>query len=271
MNFFWQKGRGNMKEPIPYNTLQKNERAYAIMRLHEGEDLGFAEIGGRYGISANYVRQIYLGLKCRQAVLYFGRIALALHLSEAERKALQIRVWDCYADVRCVCAYLEGAYGELLADYRAGEPGMPADFVASLPPMREALSEQEIRRIRKIREQTGKTFAEIGEIFGITAAKAKEVYRKEYRKKAAKVYAALEKRMKSEEERQALWMSYSHRYDSGKGLYEQLRAQLEEVRRAEKAEREARKAERARKAQEAQASKAEKTRTEQEAQAEKKA
>ncbi len=73
-------------------------------------------------------------------------------------------------------AYLEKKYKDILTEYRDGEPGMPTQFVKSMPPFKPNLSKKTVARVVEIREVEKASFLAIAKELRMTQAKAKHTY-----------------------------------------------------------------------------------------------
>lgn len=218
-----------MLKEIPYRTLKQNQRAYEIMLQRDQCGSTFAAIAKGYGVTAGRIVQLYRWSKIRQMQLYANRIAIALgHPDTSQIRAEFFCAKEWYQDIACACAYLEQKYQEILDEYRDGEPGMPQEFLAALPPLKSRLSEETVARVVGLREGKNASFAAIAEELGLTRAKAKHVYQMFYHRQVMAHIQSLEDRAKNGEERWAIRESYFRINKSPKKRYDLI---MEEKRR----------------------------------------
>ena len=136
---------------IPYSKLKENERAYEIMLLRDLYDNTFADMAREFETSRTRIAQIYCKIKIKQLRLYAQYLA-AVHGHE-NASAFRINsIYDCYLDSKYVSAYFEKEYGDILTEYRSGEPGIPEQFIEALPPFTGALSAEVLDRMIQLRE-----------------------------------------------------------------------------------------------------------------------
>ena len=212
-----------MLKDTPYNVLTKNERDYEIMLLRDQYDNTFNDIAKEFGISVARVRQIHFNLKLKQIRLYIRHISIVLgHDSCAEMTDVYDNAYECYQDLSCVCGYLEKKYKDILMEYREGEPGMPPQFIRSLPPFKRKLNKKTIARLIEMRDVEKASFITIGKKLRITPAKAKCTYKRFYHEKALALINALQEQAESEEEKKAIWRYYFEKYQSPKKRYDIL-------------------------------------------------
>lgn len=216
-----------MLKDTPYSTLKQDERGYDILLLRDQSGNTFAGIARAYGISAARATQVYYRLKYRQISLYANHLALVFgHSSTAQIRKICEVAYECYQDFSYVTAYLEQTYPDILAAYRNGEPGMPAEFLEKLPPLRVELTEQEIRRIVAMRETKKATFAKIAKELGLTPERANRAYEMFYHRKVLKLVEALQARAKTEPEKNEIWETCFRNYRTAKARYELLTKRL---------------------------------------------
>lgn len=218
------KGRKtDMKKDASYNVLKKNERAYEIMLLRDRHGNTFANIANAYGISKERAKQIYYKHKTRQLYLYLNRIALTLgHQTTDEVMKIYKQAEDCYQDIAYVCAFLEKKYKAILTEYRQGEPGMPPQFVRSMPPFRSKTSKKEVARIVEMREAEKASFTKIAKELRMTPAKARHTYDWYYHEQVVELLEALQEKAASKKEMADLWDRYFKNNYSPKRRYDML-------------------------------------------------
>lgn len=208
---------------LPYSVLKQDERAYKIMLFREQDGCTFADISKKVEISVSRTIQIYNKLKIRQLQLYINHIAAVLgHDSTSQIREVYDSAYECYQDRVYVCAYLENEYKDILAQYRCGEPGMSKQFIRNLPPFSPQLSEKTIDRVIELRDIENASFAAISKELHITQAKSRRTYDMYYHKRVIELVKTLQGKMKSKEEKDALWNYCFGKYRSSKERYDML-------------------------------------------------
>lgn len=169
---------------IVYKCLKENERAYEILLLRDLHDNTFTALAEEYGVCVATVMSTYYQIKIRQIRLYINHLAI-VHGHETTTSFMELfhKANDCYRDYKYVTGYFEKEYPDILTEYRAGEPGLPKPFLASMPPYREAWSKYTIRRVVKLREDEKLTYIEIGRKLKMTASSTEHIYQHYYHKK----------------------------------------------------------------------------------------
>lgn len=160
---------------IPYSKLKENERDYEIMLLHDQHDNSYTDIAKEFKISISRVAQLYYKTKLKQLRLYARHLAI-VHGHNDTSAFQRMPLYDCYRDYKYISAYWEKEYAEILKEYRAGEPGHSAEFLAELPPSIKEVSDDMIQRVRNLREDENKTFIEIGREMKMTKEKVRDIY-----------------------------------------------------------------------------------------------
>lgn len=216
-----------MLENIPYSELQKEGKNYEIMLLRDQYDNTYKDIATEMGISKERVMQIYSGMKIKQARLYINHISVVLGNQDTSQIA-QIfdEAYDCYQDLTYAAAYLEKRYKDILTEYRNGEPGMPKQFIQSMPPFRRKISQETIARVVEMREERRASFITIAKELRITRQKAMRIYNQFYHEKNEEICEALQAKAKSREEENAIWHYCFTKYTSSKKTYERLMKDL---------------------------------------------
>lgn len=217
-----------MPNDIPYSRLKENERDFAILTLRDQHNSAFREIAAKFNISSIRARQVYNNIKLQQLHLYINHLSVALgHPNTAQfQKELRL-AYACYREFSCVCAYFEKKYKEILDEYRAGEPGLPARYLKRLPPLRR-LNERTISRIVKMREEQGATFLIIAKELRITPERAKHAYDNFYSLKVMARVSQLQKQTTDPDEQRAIWQHYFNNSRSSKTRYEMMLAEEEQ-------------------------------------------
>lgn len=216
-------------QDTPYSTLKENKRNYEIMLLRDREGKHFSEIAALYHISSQGARAVYRKIKLRQLRLYYGHIerVVGQQQKEAFRKELYA-AQECYWDIEYLCAWLEKNYTDILADYRAGEPGLPEGFIKKLPSLRKAVRKKTIARIVAMREEEHASYKAIAKALKMTPAKAERTYDMFYHQKVLDILKVLaEERAQNTEEKNQLMNRYFNKYRSSKKCYEALIQDLE--------------------------------------------
>lgn len=212
-----------MLKDIPYRTLKQDERTYEIMLLRDQYDNTFTDIAKEYEISVARVVQIYNKLKVKQACLYINHIAVTLGLeSTSQINKVYYAAYECYQERSYACAYLEKKYQAILIEYRDREPGMPMQFMKSMPPFKPLLGKKTIARVVSMRETEKASFVEIGKEMRITRAKAKRIYEMYYHEKVLALIEALQEKAESHEEKRTIWNDCFRGNKSSKKRYEML-------------------------------------------------
>ena len=212
-----------MLKDVPYSVLKDDKRAYEIMLLRDRSDSSFTDIAKAFSLSPPRIRQLYNRLKIKQTRLYINRISLALgHDDISQVTKVYEQAYECYQDRSYACAYLEKKYRSILTEYRDGEPGMPAKFLKSLPPLKTEFTEQETKRIIEMREAKKASFVEIAKELRITREKSKHIYDWHYHRQAVALVKALTSQVESPQERMDIWDYYFRNNFTPKKRYEML-------------------------------------------------
>lgn len=208
---------------IPYGVLKEDNRAYEIMLLRDQYNNTFADIATRFELSVTRVTDIYHSHKNKQIRLYINHISVVLgYDSTLPIWTVSSEAFERYWDNTYVCAYLEKIYKDILTDYRDGEPGMPAQFVESMPPFEIVLSEEMIARIVEMREVEKASFGTIGKELRITEAKVQRTYEMFYHEKIEEIVKTLQNKVESNKEKKAIWEYCFRGRRSAKKRYDML-------------------------------------------------
>jgi hypothetical protein len=212
-----------MLKDIPYSVLKQDGRTYEIMLLRDQHGNTFTDIAKECELSVTRVVQIYNKLKIKQIRLYINHIAIMLgHENTSQIKKVFHDAYECYQEPSYACAYLEKKYQDILTGYRDGEPGMPAQFIRSIPPFKPKLSETTVARVVEMREAEKASFVAIAGELRMTQAKAKRIYEMFYHKQVLELIKALQEKAGSTEEKRAIWDYCFSGNKSSKGRYELL-------------------------------------------------
>lgn len=213
-----------MLKDIPYTELTQKKMPYEIMLLYDQLENTYSDIARKYGLTYSGVIQIYNRIKIKQAKLYINHIAVVMgHKDTSKIKKIYYTAWECYKTQMHACAYLEKIYGDILSEYRAGEPGTSKQLIKSLPPLKQNLSNKTIARLIEMRESQKLSFKIIAKKLNITQARAREVYNFHYHKKLWPIIMDLIAKAKNEEEQKAIWDYYfMGRQSSPKKQYDLL-------------------------------------------------
>ena len=212
-----------MLKDVPYHTLKRDERAYEILMLRDRYNNTFAAIAREYGISPMRARQIYVRMKREQSRLYIRHISIVLGHETTKDVTADFRAaYLRYQSLPYACAYLEKKYGDILKDYRAGEPGTPEQVIKRLPLSKREPSRAMIARMVEMRDIEKATFPAIAREMRITPEKAKYLYDSFYHRKVLAHIEALQKTAKTPAEKQAIWDRYFRGTRSPKKRYEMI-------------------------------------------------
>lgn len=212
-----------MLNDIPYSILEQDERAYEIMLLRDQHDNTFIDIAKEHEVSVVRVKQIYDKIKIKQIRLYINHIAFVLgHQNTSHIREVFDSAYECYQELAYACAYLEKKYKKILDEYRDGEPGMPTQFVKSMPPFMSKLSKEKVARIVEMREIEKLSYVAIGRELNMTQAKARHTYEWFYHEQVLELIKALQETVKSREEKEAIWNYHFRGYKTSKKRYEAL-------------------------------------------------
>ena len=212
-----------MLKDIPYSVLKQDKRAYEIMLLRDQCDKTFTDIAKECELLVARIVQIYNKLKIEQIRLYINHIAIVLgHNDTSQLKKVYHEVYECYQNWSYACAYFEKTYKDILTEYRNGEPGMPIQFIETIPPFKPKLSKKTIARVIEMREAEKASFIIIAKELRMTQSKAKHTYEWFYHKQVLKLIKALQEKAESNEEKSAIWNYYFKGYKSSKKRYDML-------------------------------------------------
>ncbi len=211
---------------IPYSILKQDERAYEIMLLRDQYANTFTDIARECEISVARVVQIYNKIKIKQIRLYINHIAVMLgYKGTSQVRKVCDDAYECYQEWSYACAYLEKKYKDTLTEYRDGEPGMPTQFVKSMPPFKPNLSKKTVARVVEIREVEKASFVAIAKELRMTQAKAKHTYEMFYHKQVLELIKALEEKAESRKEKNAIWEYCFRGNKTAKKRYDMLTKQ----------------------------------------------
>lgn len=210
-----------MLKDIPYSELTKDKRSYEIMLLRDQYGNTFSDIAKDFELSITRTTELYHNLKRKQIRLYINHISVVL--GEKDTSQLETLYWQAnkfYKNWTYACAYLEKKYNEILTEYRAGEPGMPAQFIKKLPPLRTELSKKTISRVIEMRETEKASFIKIAKKLHITPEKAERIYESYYYHLVSEHVKVMQRKTRSKEEKNAIWEYYFNNRLSSKTRYE---------------------------------------------------
>lgn len=212
-----------MLKDIPYSILKQDGRAYEIMLLRDQYNNTFTDIAKEREISVARVVQIYNKIKMKQIHLYINHIAVVLgYESTSQVRKVFNDADECYQDRTYACAYLEKKYKHILTKYRSREPGMPTQFIKSMPPFKPKLSKKTIARVVEMRDVEKASFVAIAKELRMTQAKARHTYEGFYHKQVLELIRALQEKSESNEEKMAIWNYYFRGNNSSKKRYDML-------------------------------------------------
>lgn len=174
-----------------------------------------------YKIPVATVTRKYYRIKILQSRLYINHISVVNGLeSTSQIRKNFYKAYNCYQDLTYACAYLEKKYNKILAEYRAGEPGMPARFINDIPPLRPDPGKEIIDRIVRMREAEKASYAVIAKELLMTPAKAKSTYEWFYHRQVLALIRALEEKTEGQQEKAAIREVYFKRYKTSKKRYD---------------------------------------------------
>ena len=212
-----------MQNQYPYSLLKRDERGYTILLLRDQQGLAFTTIAKELGLSPSRVAQKYNQMKVKQKNLYIRQIAAEQMCENTSQMKKVFRdAYECYQSTPYVCAYLEKMYPDILREYRAGEPGMPARFIRKLPPFRKHLSQKTIARVVAMREEDKASFAAIGKALHMTSDKARYTYDQFYHRQVIMLLEALQETAATPQEKKAMQDWCFNAYKSSKKRYDAL-------------------------------------------------
>lgn len=216
-----------MLKDVPYSIIQQDERPYEIMLLRDQHGNTLTDIAKEYELSVTRTVQVYNKIKITQIRLYINHIAFVLgHEDISQVRKIFDAAYDCYQEWTYACAYLERQYKKILDDYRAGEPGMPLQFIKNMPPFRAKLSKKVITRLIEMREAEKASYISIANELRVTREKAKHTYEWFYHKQVLEILKAKEKQIWGFDEKRALWDYYFKGYRTSKKRYDALTSEI---------------------------------------------
>lgn len=208
---------------IPYCEMKSNQLAYDIMILRDQFRIPYTTIAKDYDITTDSAMQTYYKMKSKQIRLYINQIAFMLdHKDTSKIKKIFKDAQDCYKSNIYVCAYMEKKYADILTDYRMGEPGMPEEFLNSVPAPRAKVSKDVIKRIIKLRDEESASFKDIAEELSLSRSQAKNTYDFYYHHKTLEIINKLESNAKDETEIKYIWKYCFNNNLSAKNRYEMM-------------------------------------------------
>lgn len=219
-----------MLKDIPYSALKLDERAYDIMLLRDQYNNTFTDIAKDYEISIERIKQIYDKTKIKQIRLYVNHISFVLgHENTSQIRKVYNAAYEYYQEWSYACAYLEKKYKIILDEYRAGEPGMPMQFVKGMPPFKRKPTSKIVDRVIEMREVEKASFIAIGEELHMTQAKARHTYESFYHKKVLELIEVLQEQAESNEEKRAISDNCFRGYKTSKKRYDELMKKMESL------------------------------------------
>lgn len=173
----------------PFSILKENESAYEILILRDLYDNKFKDIAVEMGISVERVRQKYNKRKVLQARLYIRHLSVALGHDNSSLILKEYQQAEAfYIDRTFAVAYFEIKYGDILSEYRGGEPVISKDFLDKVPPLIIGWDDKEVEAsIVQMRDVEQIPFKKIAEQYCITVPKAKHIYESYYHKQFMKL------------------------------------------------------------------------------------
>ena len=194
-----------MLKDVPYDLLKEDSRMYEIMLLRDQSSSAFGSIAKAVQLSARTVRNTYHKIKFVQSRLYISHISIVLGVDRSQIEAIYKQAMACYQDEQYACAYLEQKYHDILTAYRKGEPGMPKQFVESMPPFQLELPPEIVARIMEMRDVENASFVKIGKALHMTQQKAKCIYDDHYHARMLELITELEAKADCASEKWEIW------------------------------------------------------------------
>lgn len=193
------------------------------MMLRDQYDNTFTDIAKEYEISVGTVKEIYNKIKIKQTRMYITYISIVL----GYENTLQIEkvyndAYECYQDRVYACGYLEKKYKDILDEYRAGEPGMPIQFIKSMPPFKPKLSKKTVARVIEMHEAEKASFKAIGKELKMTQAKARYTYDWFYHEQVLELVRALQEKTESTKQKNDIWQYCFRGNKTPKKRYDEL-------------------------------------------------
>ena len=218
-----------MLKDKPYSVLKDKIDAYEVMLLCDIDGQTFTDIAKRLGLTASQISLMYNKTMVKQRNLYINHLSIALGYNDRiQVEKIYTQTYECYQSRTYACAYLEKEYRDILTEYRAGEPGMPEKFVENMPPLRGELTEEEVMRIVKMREEQRTSYIDIGIELDITKEKAKHTYDRYYHTKALELADILGKSANSNLEKKEIIYCFLKNCYSAKKRYEILKEKFDD-------------------------------------------
>lgn len=209
-----------MLEAVKYEHLKKETKKYEVMLLRDLYAKSFPDIAKEYGLSLQTTIQYYYYAKIKQARLYIRHLSIVHGYDKTKFfHDMFVEAEHCYEDWQYAVAYLEKSYKTILDEYRDGEPGMPADFLAKLPPLRKKWGPKMMLKIVTLREVEKKTFIEIGRKLNITRYKAEKLYDHYYADKYYEIINELKEKL-GDIKGNEISNTYERRWHKAKKLYD---------------------------------------------------
>ena len=178
---------------IPYNKLKENAQNYAVMLSRDVHENTFAAIAREFTLPRAKARQTYSKMKLKQLRLYAWHLAI-VHGHENTNAFLINAIYACYWDFGYTAAYFEKEYADILTEYRSGEPGMPARFIAALPPLITTVPAQTLERLIQMREVEKKPYPAMGRELLLSGTRTKREYEIYYHKKTMTLLHLIEEK-----------------------------------------------------------------------------
>lgn len=163
-------------QEIPYSTIKETGRKYEIYTLVVG-GYSFREVAQQYGVSSSTIIHHYGTVLLDIMRCYINHLSIVHGYNTSSYFSnLWSDVEQCYCGRQYAIIYFEREYSAILDEYRAGEPGMPATLLKTLPPYRKKFSAQTTSSVVRLRDTNGMTFSAIGKRLRMTCEKAYFLY-----------------------------------------------------------------------------------------------
>lgn len=162
---------------IPYKEIMDNGRKYDVWLLRDIYGNTFADIAKEYSVTVSCIIGDYKKLLLLKLQYYVNHLSIVHGYEDTKYfETIWHDALECYYDRKCVVAYFEKEYSDILTEYRNGEPGMPEQFLQILPPLRTEFSKRTVSSIVRLRDINEMSFAAIGKRLRMTKQQAERLY-----------------------------------------------------------------------------------------------
>ncbi len=162
---------------IPYKEIMDNGRKYDVWLLRDIYENTFTDIAKEYSVTVSCIIGDYKKLLLLKLQYYVNHLSIVHGYGDTKYfETIWHDALECYLDRKCVVAYFEKEYSDILTEYRNGEPGMPEQFLQALPPLRTEFSKRTVSSIVRLRDINEMSFAAIGKRLRMTKQQAERLY-----------------------------------------------------------------------------------------------